>query len=404
MKATIFLFILFIQGNQIDLSRLEEEKQSERSTTSQNSITAIPTRNTSQLNEIQRLNQDNEKLRKELSEKEALVARQQDSINAQNDSLLYWAQDAEAWRLWNEDNKSAGRYQFALTFSIVISLIWLIGMIVLLFYSIRRYHFHGGLKHENYDNLVRTINEDDTIPLNDKELFYPQNPYKNETFGLPRGTIRMCLTLSLLVINVLVLYISFYAPPTSVFADRIDFVTTAFLMMIAFYFGSKAVDVYKAHEKSKTDIKLEEMSLEQKTMSVGVKPSRPTIPQRITPKPPPPPDERPTTSPKQDIERDDKEIPLVAKANSNRNTITEKALGLTTFFETGKELTKAYGIVAGNFDGMGISFGCLQWNLGQGTLQPVLLNYFKQNSPRGQGDPNLKSLYLMLQKPKTDQL
>ena len=35
--------------------------------------------------------------------------------------------------------------------------------------------------------------------------------------------------------------------------------------------------------------------------------------------------------------------------------------------------------VAGDFDGQGISFGALQWNLGQGTLQPLLSEMFEQH-------------------------
>lgn len=43
-----------------------------------------------------------------------------------------------------------------------------------------------------------------------------------------------------------------------------------------------------------------------------------------------------------------------------------KCLTLTSTFEGG------WNAVAGNFDGQGLSFGPLQWNLGQGTLQPLL--------------------------------
>jgi hypothetical protein len=43
------------------------------------------------------------------------------------------------------------------------------------------------------------------------------------------------------------------------------------------------------------------------------------------------------------------------------------ALEITAGFEGG-----GFDNVAGNFDGQGISAGILQWNLGQGTLQPLL--------------------------------
>lgn len=38
---------------------------------------------------------------------------------------------------------------------------------------------------------------------------------------------------------------------------------------------------------------------------------------------------------------------------------------------------KGYAMVAGNFDGQGISCGVLQWNIGQGSLQPMVLSVGK---------------------------
>jgi hypothetical protein len=50
-----------------------------------------------------------------------------------------------------------------------------------------------------------------------------------------------------------------------------------------------------------------------------------------------------------------------------------KALKITTMFETGKPLD--FGGLAGNFDGKGLSFGLLQWNMGSKTLQPLLKEF-----------------------------
>ena len=49
-----------------------------------------------------------------------------------------------------------------------------------------------------------------------------------------------------------------------------------------------------------------------------------------------------------------------------------RCLALTGAFETAAGFPGGFSHVAGNFDGQGISFGALQWNLGQGTLQPLL--------------------------------
>jgi hypothetical protein len=49
-----------------------------------------------------------------------------------------------------------------------------------------------------------------------------------------------------------------------------------------------------------------------------------------------------------------------------------RCLALTAGFETGAGVPDCFTGLAGNFDGQGLSFGVLQWNLGQGTLQPLL--------------------------------
>src|SRR5262245_9926790 len=52
--------------------------------------------------------------------------------------------------------------------------------------------------------------------------------------------------------------------------------------------------------------------------------------------------------------------------------VAQRCLALTGAFETSSGFPECYCGLAGNFDKQGISFGVLQWNLGQGTLQPLL--------------------------------
>lgn len=56
--------------------------------------------------------------------------------------------------------------------------------------------------------------------------------------------------------------------------------------------------------------------------------------------------------------------------------VAQRCLALTGAFETSTGVPDCYCGLAGNFDGQGLSFGVLQWNLGQGTLQPLLLDMF----------------------------
>ena len=53
-------------------------------------------------------------------------------------------------------------------------------------------------------------------------------------------------------------------------------------------------------------------------------------------------------------------------------TLFERCLELTGTFETSKLPPESYGVTVGNFDGAGMSFGVLQFNLLSGTLQPIL--------------------------------
>lgn len=49
-----------------------------------------------------------------------------------------------------------------------------------------------------------------------------------------------------------------------------------------------------------------------------------------------------------------------------------RCLALTGAFETGAPIPDCFAGVSGDFDGQGISLGVCQWNLGQGSLQPLL--------------------------------
>jgi hypothetical protein len=49
-----------------------------------------------------------------------------------------------------------------------------------------------------------------------------------------------------------------------------------------------------------------------------------------------------------------------------------RCLALTGSFETGLAAPACFGRIAGDFDGQGISYSALQWNIGRATLQPLL--------------------------------
>lgn len=58
------------------------------------------------------------------------------------------------------------------------------------------------------------------------------------------------------------------------------------------------------------------------------------------------------------------------------STSEEKALRISSTIETGHPF--GFDGLTGNFDGMGLSLGLLQWNIGTGSLQPLLREYATQ--------------------------
>ena len=54
-----------------------------------------------------------------------------------------------------------------------------------------------------------------------------------------------------------------------------------------------------------------------------------------------------------------------------------RCMALTGSFETNNSFPDCFAGLSGDFDGQGISFGVLQWNLGQGSLQPLLRKIIK---------------------------
>jgi putative peptidoglycan binding protein len=55
------------------------------------------------------------------------------------------------------------------------------------------------------------------------------------------------------------------------------------------------------------------------------------------------------------------------------DSLARRCLALTGSFETGTAAPDCFAGLSGDFDGQGISFGVCQWNLGQQSLQPLLL-------------------------------
>lgn len=72
-----------------------------------------------------------------------------------------------------------------------------------------------------------------------------------------------------------------------------------------------------------------------------------------------------------------------------KEELKEKLLRLVSLFEVGGD----WGRMAGNFDGQILSFGPLQWNIGQGTLQKLLKSIKKETLEKHLGKDFVEALY-----------
>lgn len=75
------------------------------------------------------------------------------------------------------------------------------------------------------------------------------NPHQEESLGLPAGTVRGTIAITLLVGSLAMMIASLGMDSrlnqNEFFVDNFEFFKTAFLMMIAFYFGNKSLEFLK---------------------------------------------------------------------------------------------------------------------------------------------------------------
>ena len=89
-----------------------------------------------------------------------------------------------------------------------------------------------------------------------------------------------------------------------------------------------------------------------------------------------------------------------------RESVQFRCMALTGSFETDCSFPDCFAGLSGDFDGQGLSFGVLQWNLGQGSLQPLLQNLVATHSDVVESvfGQNYAEFNAMLVAPKSKQL
>lgn len=128
---------------------------------------------------------------------------------------------------------------FVLAAAIVVS--WVLMLTLYYVWAIYFYNINLGWTDKDWSDHASKVMADPhaTAP--------EENPNNEETLGLPAGTVRGTIALSVLVGGLAMLIASLAIPGTysenEFLVDNFEYIKTAFLMVIAFYFGSKSLEL-----------------------------------------------------------------------------------------------------------------------------------------------------------------
>jgi hypothetical protein len=135
-----------------------------------------------------------------------------------------------------------GSERFLINLSITIIISWFVLLICYYAWALFFYNVGLGWSDDKW-NRFRVQSEDPTTVQQARN----KNPHDEETLGLPPGTVRGTIALTLLVGALALTIASFgmdsYSKGNTVLIDNFDFYKQAFLMMIAFYFGAKSLEI-----------------------------------------------------------------------------------------------------------------------------------------------------------------
>jgi hypothetical protein len=127
------------------------------------------------------------------------------------------------------------------------AVIWIALFLIYFMWSVYHYNINYGLTDQDWQRIYDARDmHSQGIPVKASDMEMPDyNPYKSQTFGLPPGTVRGMIAFTLLIGGMSLLIVSFGTQYTGVDAalisQQFEFFETAFLMMIAFYFGDKSL-------------------------------------------------------------------------------------------------------------------------------------------------------------------
>ncbi|HYC86940.1 MAG TPA: hypothetical protein VEB86_17025 [Chryseosolibacter sp.] len=135
----------------------------------------------------------------------------------------------------------------SLTVSIIVS--WLITLIAYYAWALYFYNINYGWSEDDWTRFRKEKGVNPAITEEEPV----DNPHKEETLGLPPGTVRGTVALTLLIggtaMTIAALSFGDRLKDNELLIDNFDFFKKAFLMMIAFYFGTKSLEILQKEKK-----------------------------------------------------------------------------------------------------------------------------------------------------------
>lgn len=123
---------------------------------------------------------------------------------------------------------------------ISIIILWIAVLIAYYAWAIYFYNINLGLTDHDWEQIALTRSTEN--PMEERD----ENPHSDESMGLPPGTVRGTIAITLLIGALAMTLVLFgegsRLKDNEIFVDNFDFFKTAFLMMIAFYFGQKSLE------------------------------------------------------------------------------------------------------------------------------------------------------------------
>lgn len=137
-------------------------------------------------------------------------------------------------------DKDVGAFELI---ALLLLLLWFGILIAYYAWAIYFYNLNLGLTNEGWARLKEKVKFN---PEAEKEIPV-KNPNDGETLGLPKGTVRGSLALTLMIgalsMTIIAIGMDDTLGENEFLVDNFDFFKTAFLMMIAFYFGNKSLEM-----------------------------------------------------------------------------------------------------------------------------------------------------------------